>query len=65
MKIRIIAVLLLLALLLTSCNRNKGNDDSHGGRSDRTAKTQPIYRVVFGCFYFIDAVLYRCRSPPV
>ena len=31
MKIRIIAVLLLLALLLTSCNRNKGNDDSHGG----------------------------------
>ncbi len=31
MKIRIIAVLLLLALLLTSCNRDKGNNDVHVG----------------------------------
>ena len=40
------------------------NDDSHGGRSDRTAKTQPIHRVVFGCFCFIGENQYRCRSPP-
>lgn len=45
-------------------HRNSNNDDSHGGCSYRTAKLQPIKKVVFGCFYFIGITEYRCRSPP-
>ena len=40
-------------------------DDAHGGRSDRTAKTKPCYRLAFGCFLFIGAASTRCRSPPL
>ena len=46
-------------------SHHSNNDDSHGGRSDRTANIQPIYKVVFGCFCFIGVAQYRCRSPPI